>query len=171
MKYLLVDDKASSIITILIIQQSWIDTVRTEWFACVSQKSLTPACAQSYIATISRLSHKLLDVVINLQDEKVHKLYFYNNWLNHLFCYNRVIVLYILLLWMEIYLHWISSLTWKAVIQVLLMMYVSNGILFINVDIGRYYKFSGIVLCEVPYPVGRVVVCLSVLYRGSWCYQ
>lgn len=56
---------------ILLVQQSWIDTVRTEWFACVSQKSLTPACVQSYIATISRLSHKLLDVVVNLQDEKV----------------------------------------------------------------------------------------------------
>lgn len=54
------------------LQQKWVDAIRTEWFACVSQKSLTPACAQSYISTISRLSHKLLDVVINLQDQKVN---------------------------------------------------------------------------------------------------
>ena len=51
--------------------------MQLEWFACVSQKSLTPTCAQSYIAEISRLSHKLLDVVINLQDEKVCKYCLY----------------------------------------------------------------------------------------------
>lgn len=54
------------------MQQSWIDTIQSEWFSCVSQKSLAPACAQYYISTISRLSHKLLDLLINLQDEKVN---------------------------------------------------------------------------------------------------
>lgn len=52
-------------------QLSWKNAICAEWFACMSQKSVTTACAQRYIATISRLSHKLLDIVINLQDNQV----------------------------------------------------------------------------------------------------
>ena len=44
----------------------------------MAQKTITPNCVQSYITTIARLSQKLLEVVINLQDERVHCVYCVN---------------------------------------------------------------------------------------------
>lgn len=37
----------------------------------MSQKTLTLNCADCYVTTVSRLSSKLLEKVINLQDDKV----------------------------------------------------------------------------------------------------
>ena len=65
-------------LVLCILQKLCISTIRLEWFACVSQRSLSPACAQCYIAKISQLSHKLLDVVVNLQDDKVRKYVYVN---------------------------------------------------------------------------------------------
>lgn len=55
----------------LSLQQKWLATIRTEWFVCMAQKTVTPNCVQLYVNTIARLSQNLLEVVINLQDEKV----------------------------------------------------------------------------------------------------
>ena len=76
-----------------------------EWFACVSQRSLTPACAQSYIATLSQLSHKLLDVVVNLQDAKVSNIMCTSYVLNSNSLLTRVTLLFILLRLMVTFLH------------------------------------------------------------------
>ncbi|XP_064386307.1 cingulin-like isoform X3 [Halichondria panicea] len=50
--------------------ESWLESIRSEWFACMAQRTLTPACAQCYISTLSRLSARLMETVINIQDEK-----------------------------------------------------------------------------------------------------
>lgn len=53
------------------IQKLWLDSVKSEWFACMAQKTLSPACVRSYINTISKLSDQLLGIVVNLKDDKV----------------------------------------------------------------------------------------------------
>ena len=55
-----------------ILQKDWLDAIRCEWFACMAQNPLSPACVQCYITTLVRLSKKLLEIVVNLQDDKVH---------------------------------------------------------------------------------------------------
>ena len=37
----------------------------------MAQNNLSPACVQCYMTTLLRLSRKLLEIVINLQDDKV----------------------------------------------------------------------------------------------------
>ena len=53
------------------LQQKWLATIRKEWFICMAQKRVTPACVQLYVGTIARLSQNLLEVIINLQNEEV----------------------------------------------------------------------------------------------------
>ena len=48
-----------------------MQVIGERWFSCVAQKSVTAACVQSYTTTFFRLSPKLLDVIINLQDMRV----------------------------------------------------------------------------------------------------
>jgi len=54
-----------------ILQKDWLDAIRREWFACMAQNPLSPACVQCYITTLVRLSKKLLEIVVNLQDDRV----------------------------------------------------------------------------------------------------
>ncbi len=53
------------------IQKEWLETVRREWFGLMALKPLVPQNVQCYISTLSRLSHRLLEIVVNLKDEKV----------------------------------------------------------------------------------------------------
>ena len=53
------------------LQKSWLESIRSEWFACMAQKTLSPACTRIYIGTISKLSEQLLGIVVNLTDDKV----------------------------------------------------------------------------------------------------
>lgn len=48
----------------------YMNTISKGWFACMSQKTLTLSCAECYVTTVSTLSAKLLEKVINLQDDK-----------------------------------------------------------------------------------------------------
>lgn len=50
--------------------KTWVESVKKEWFRCVSQKAVSQSCVACYITTISALSLKLLKIVVNLQDEK-----------------------------------------------------------------------------------------------------
>lgn len=47
------------------------ETVSSLWFASMSQKAVTAVNALNYITAISKFSLKLLDVIINFQDETV----------------------------------------------------------------------------------------------------
>ena len=53
------------------MQKEWLESVRSEWFSLMALKPLVPQNVQCYISTLSKLSHRLLEIVINLQDEKV----------------------------------------------------------------------------------------------------
>ena len=50
-----------------------MNSISKGWFACMSQKTLTLNFAECYVTTVSTLSTKLLEKVINLQDDKVLK--------------------------------------------------------------------------------------------------
>ncbi len=60
-----------NVCVVMVMQENWLESIKVEWFAAMAQRTLTPAATQSYVSTLSRLSTRLLAVVVNLQDEKV----------------------------------------------------------------------------------------------------